>query len=903
MTAARDKRNLDVTSLESLTAAKKICLTTEEGQEKESEKRTVDRYTTMNRNYMQAECRSRSLSDGGSLNDLRQRLRLYNSAQAEILTAKECQEKKSEKPKVDRYTSLNRNHMRVECRSHFLRDGGSLNDLRERLRLYDSLYDAARALGLTPEECLEAQQATFQCSVEEQDRSINPRRSIEKKTFGAASEEIVEGESTVDNGQRPTPLASPKDDSSPSIGSQVSSLKDAASSSATTQDTAQDRSTSDICLGPAATPNYATMSQLELRSLCRSRSLIQSGRSGPQLRLALTNYDKKLAKLASNPKVEADAKRTNAKPRIASSAFPPPIGFIDIDSSSQDDENPKQRTRLVGASATFLRVEPVLGYQRTVDKGKAPPVTTAAQVKARQGRSRELVSARTASEKGSYNPPGLPRLVLKHPRRTGNESISPRMLYAKHPMSLRQPLVSLLNFTMKDIKLGASESAFQGIQMEQKPPSEHDTRLAEKEEFIGRYATESPTWICCCVIPENEVIQKQPTEFSPNCLYHVSELGQRGAFTMREYQEYLRAQRALDRVKLCLCQELVIDQPGHKVKMTQGGFILAQIWREQLIRRQWLNLGPDMAAYRRKGIMEVMHNVLEDFMIEVSRLQQSRPLVLWARMEAMAWFVNTLPTTNEWHNFQEWSKPRRYIMLFGIALLTTIDALLQQNLFKDNESRLHNLALVLALFIRSTSTSPWCTLNPSLGENAYRSPFSDDICVNNENGWAAEVVSLADQNGIYINGVEDIDLMVQRWRVKRVCLASIRNKRTMEEQYAILHNGAISLPSEATLSTAAKEGDNVRGIGHQETVRAFWTYRISWPLFAAGLVPKPRFVFQKFFVCLCFIDMSCNPHRSYSKGMLTLNPHQWKPEDDYDDNGQRLWKKWSYLDEFKTYTK
>lgn len=59
-----------------------------------------------------------------------------------------------------------------------------------------------------------------------------------------------------------------------------------------------------------------------------------------------------------------------------------------------------------------------------------------------------------------------------------------------------------------------------------------------------------------------------------------------------------------------------------------------------------------MSAYPRTGILEVMHNVLEDYLIELSRQHQRRPLVLWAQIEVLAWSLNTLPATNEWLYFK-----------------------------------------------------------------------------------------------------------------------------------------------------------------------------------------------------------------------------------------------------------
>lgn len=54
-----------------------------------------------------------------------------------------------------------------------------------------------------------------------------------------------------------------------------------------------------------------------------------------------------------------------------------------------------------------------------------------------------------------------------------------------------------------------------------------------------------------------------------------------------------------------------------------------------------------MSAYLRIGILEVMYNVLEDYLIELSRQHQRRSLVLWAQIEVLAWSLNTLPATNE----------------------------------------------------------------------------------------------------------------------------------------------------------------------------------------------------------------------------------------------------------------
>lgn len=833
--ASSSKRKLDRTSPESSPMAKRIHSTGgagKEGQEKRSQVESADGYKYLKQSQLREECLSRSLPAGGGIQDLSKRLRLHDAARAQISTSQESVNEHVTSytsfrgEPSDRYTHMLQKDLRKACVKRSLPVGLTKRDLRRCLRV----YDAARALGLTPEESLEAQRATFQ----EHARSVSPGGSIEENAFGAAPKEAVEvqplgktsRESIVDNGQGPTSLESSEGDASPLTNSQTSLGEDIASSSATTKDSTQDstqnRGTSDICPGPAATLNYAAMGQTELRSLCRSRSLRQHGFSAPRLRMALETYDRKLPEQANNAEVDVDAEHKTAKHGDASPASSPPVAFIDLDSSSQDGEIREQQTRSVVTSGRIAREEPVSGFLWTVGKGQRPPVSTDAQVEVRQRGSVERASAGIHSEKDPYSTPDSPRLVQKPPKRIGNKSSPQGTLYTKYPMSLQQPLVSLINLTIRDTKSSASESAHQETQMKTKPPSELALKMAEKEEFNARYATERPSWICCCENPGYELRPKQLADFSGNCFYHVSQLAQRGTFTMKEYQEYQTTQQALDRIASCLCQKPAVDHPEHQVTMTQGGFTLAQIWREQLTRRQSVTtFRPDMAAYRRKGILEVMHNVLQDFMIELSSRQPKRPLELWARVEAMAWFINTLPTSNEWHCFQDWKRPCHYIMLFGIALLTTIDVLLRQNIFKDKEPKVPNLGLVLALFIQCTWNSPSYTMNSFHNTDAYNSPFNNNICVNNENGWAAEVVSLADQHGVRITGIKNISYIVDRWRLRRKAVEFIEDQ-ARKEQYAVLHSGETIPPIEATLASIADKAAETpakRGTGQRTTVR------------------------------------------------------------------------------------
>ncbi len=861
--SSNGKRKLSKTSPQSPSPAKRTHIIGKEGSEKRPGLGTADKYNYLKRSHLQEECLSRSLPVTGSTQDLEDRLKLYDAAQAQIATPQEPVKESvtsytsSTVEPSDRYTQMSQKDLRNECVKRSLPTGLAKKDLRHCLRL----YDAARALGLTPEESLEAQKAIFQHPIEHHTRVVSPPlRQTEGNNSGAASEEaveapvgagshgprsyvqirpseshdllhpLVEGRALRDVSQKSAvesamSLDSQEDGPSSSANSQASSKMEIASSSATTQDSIQDRGTSDIGLGPAATPDYAAMGYLELRSLCRSRSLKQHGFTASQLRKALIAYDRSFCEQAKNIRVGVDPDHRTEELEVDDSVSPPPLAFVNLESSSQDRKASAQRMQC----PVMMHKEPLPGDLLTVNQSQCLLASTDAQEETRQGRLVEKVSARTSSEKGSNIPSYDSQSVSNDSKATGIESSSWKTPYTQNAMLLQQPLISLLNLMINDAMNDSSERPHQGIEVMTKPLSEHAINVAEKEDFNARYATESPYWICCCGIPSYEVAKKQQAKISGNCIYHVSQLAQRWRYTMKEYEEYLVTQQALDRTESCLCQKPAVNYPEHRVTITRGGFILAQVWREQLIRRYSLTtFRSDLAVAQRKGILEVLHNILEDFMIELSSRGKNRPLVLWARIEAMAWFISTLPMSNEWHSFQDWRRPRHYIMLFGIALLSAIDALLRKNLFKNNEPQVPNLGLVLALFIQATWDSPSSTLDLSDGKDAYRSPFNNDICANNENGWAAEIISLTEQHGISMNGVKSIDRVVDQWRKRKESFDLIRDL-ARKKQYATSHKehkDEMIPPSDAKMaSSAAKEGETPasRGTGSRVTVRAFQT--------------------------------------------------------------------------------
>lgn len=69
------------------------------------------------------------------------------------------------------------------------------------------------------------------------------------------------------------------------------------------------------------------------------------------------------------------------------------------------------------------------------------------------------------------------------------------------------------------------------------------------------------------------------------------------------------------------------------------------------------------------------------------------------------------------------------VMLFGTALLTTIDILIKESLFKSENSDIRNLALILGHFLNFVHDTK-------------------EMCKANEDGWKKIVLERADEHGI-----------------------------------------------------------------------------------------------------------------------------------------------------------
>lgn len=92
------------------------------------------------------------------------------------------------------------------------------------------------------------------------------------------------------------------------------------------------------------------------------------------------------------------------------------------------------------------------------------------------------------------------------------------------------------------------------------------------------------------------------------------------------------------------------------------------------------------------------------------------------------------------------------VMLIGTALLTTIDVLIQKDLFK-NSSKIRNIGLILSMFLQFSADET-------------------EIAEYNEDFWTTKVVEKADEHGVTIQGLVGIDELVQAIRGEGFAYAS-----------------------------------------------------------------------------------------------------------------------------------
>ena len=118
------------------------------------------------------------------------------------------------------------------------------------------------------------------------------------------------------------------------------------------------------------------------------------------------------------------------------------------------------------------------------------------------------------------------------------------------------------------------------------------------------------------------------------------------------------------------------------------------------------------------------------------------------------------------------------VMLFGTALLTTIDILIQERLFKSQDSDIRNVALVLGHFLN----------------------FAHDMketCRANEDGWKTKVLDLADAHDIkpLMIGIERVISKIRTSKADAPSNEDEPTKSKTELRREGLKNGAKSYES------------------------------------------------------------------------------------------------------------
>lgn len=167
-------------------------------------------------------------------------------------------------------------------------------------------------------------------------------------------------------------------------------------------------------------------------------------------------------------------------------------------------------------------------------------------------------------------------------------------------------------------------------------------------------------------------------------------------------------------------------------------------WQEQQAKRDQDMFGMyifnDWSGY---GTAEVMENMLLAFDKDAKK-KVTEPMVLWSHVEGMAWFLNG--DLIQWNMSDDSEGNAAIVAMFGTAILTTIDILIEHNLSSDSSSEVRNVGLVLSQLLRFASDM-------------------EDLCGReNDHGWKQVLVRLADKHGVEIKGRKDIDEVVQNIR-------------------------------------------------------------------------------------------------------------------------------------------
>ena len=382
----------------------------------------------------------------------------------------------------------------------------------------------------------------------------------------------------------------------------------------------------------------------------------------------------------------------------------------------------------------------------------------------------------------------------------------------------------------------------QKVHSDGKLPSKHAIKTTEKAEFFAIYVTADPSWIVCCDLSRDSMQLQSVEDFSSNCIYRLSILAQREECSLEALKELKSDQDVRDQAGRCCCQQPVGESSQRPTIITRAGFNLVKHWRDKI---SYQLLAKHPPVYDRKERMAriflVLDDILRDYLSELlAERYRKRPFPLWAKIATMAWVFQALPP--DWvccNDLPLQARAYRCVMMVGTAILTTIEVLIQYKLFKAS-STIRNLSLVLALLIRCTSTEFNEESHGWVGQN-HDGPFNDQLCLYNENGWASVVIDLVQQHGVGIDGVDEIDEIVRSRKESEAVLKARRDIARIA-QHTTISGGVLIPPSEENLA-----------------------------------------------------------HEAWREGRPPFSRARWKPEDDFDGDRIKYWKRWHFQKEYETY--
>ncbi|KAG7006796.1 hypothetical protein G7Y79_00013g035680 [Physcia stellaris] len=318
-----------------------------------------------------------------------------------------------------------------------------------------------------------------------------------------------------------------------------------------------------------------------------------------------------------------------------------------------------------------------------------------------------------------------------------------------------------------------------------------EEKLAGKRAVIrAKLLLNDTSWVCCCRLPGKSNTEQDAEETSGNCLYDIPPPIKERMITVGELRARKAARDAYDDIHgRCICQEPFGDHPGHGYIMSKAGSDLANDWRQTVgIKARCAFPKPINVDTIADAVCIELNHIFYDFEQEILELDEFQPLNMWAKVEAVAWLLNDDLCC--WQSITQRAQWTNCVTLIGVMVLTTIDTLIEYDLFRPDQTVIRNLELVLALLALST-----------------KSACRDDLCNANENGWAVLIARFSITHKVVIGGLDGINGHMVGICDKQIVLEATRclNRITQCLRECV---GLVRMPTEEKLAAIeAKEGE------------------------------------------------------------------------------------------------